>query len=137
MAFRKKGLASYGEVNVTAGTAYASEVELIHMLFDGLIDSLALAEGQMARNEMVAKTESLNRSSKIIVGLKSSLDFEKGGEIATNLNDLYGYCLRRIMEANLHNDQDPVIEVKGLMTEIRDAWAQIPDLLSVKVANAG
>ena len=35
MAFRKKGLASYGEVNVQAGTAYADSVQLIQMLFDG------------------------------------------------------------------------------------------------------
>lgn len=137
MAFRKKGLASYGEVNVTAGTAYASEVELIQMLFDGLIDSLALAEGQICRNEMVAKNESLNRASRIILGLQSSLDFKKGGEIATNLNDLYGYCIKRVMQANLNNEIEPVIEVKGLMIEIRDAWAQLPDLLSVKIASAG
>ena len=45
MAFRKKGLASYGEVSVQAGTAYADSVQLIQMLFDGLIDSLAAAEG--------------------------------------------------------------------------------------------
>ena len=39
MAFRKKGLASYGEVEVQSGTAYADSVQLIQMLFDGLIDS--------------------------------------------------------------------------------------------------
>ena len=47
MAFRKKGLASYGEVGVQAGTAYADSVQLIQMLFDGLIDSLSAAEGQI------------------------------------------------------------------------------------------
>ena len=36
MAFRKKGLASYGEVEVQSGTAYADSVQLIQMLFDGL-----------------------------------------------------------------------------------------------------
>ena len=136
MAFRKKGLASYGEVNATAGTAYANEVELVQMLFDGLIDSLAMAEGQIVRNEVQAKNESLGRASQIIIGLKSSLDFEKGGEIATNLNDLYGYCVQRVMFANLNNDVDAIIEIKNLMVEIRDAWAQIPDLLNMKVANA-
>ena len=136
MAFRKKGLASYGEVNATAGTAYANEVELVQMLFDGLIDSLAMAEGQIARNEVQAKNESLGRASQIIIGLKSSLDFEKGGEIATNLNDLYGYCVQRVMSANLNNDVDAIIEIKNLMVEIREAWAQIPDLLNMKVANA-
>ena len=82
MAFRKKGLASYGEVEVKSGTAYADSVQLIQMLFDGLIDSLAAAEGQIERNEIQAKGESLSRATRIVLGLQGSLDMEKGGEIA-------------------------------------------------------
>ena len=77
MAFRKKGLASYGEVSVQAGTAYADSVQLIQMLFDGLIDSLSAA-GQIERNEIEAKGESLNRATRILLGLQGSLDSEKG-----------------------------------------------------------
>ena len=87
MAFRKKGLASYGEVEVQSGTAYADSVQLIQMLFDGLIDSLAAAEGQIERNEIQAKGESLSRATRIVLGLQGSLDMEKGGEIAGNLAD--------------------------------------------------
>ena len=68
MAFRKKGLASYGEVGVKAGTAYADSVQLIQMLFDGLIDSLSVAEGNIQRNEIQAKGDSLNRAIRIVVG---------------------------------------------------------------------
>ncbi len=138
MAFRKKGLASYGEVNVQAGTAYADSVQLIQMLFDGLIDSLAAAEGQIEREEMQAKGESLARAMRIIVGLQGSLNLEKGGEIAVNLASLYGYCARRLTHANLENDVEAIQEVKRLINEIREAWAQVPELLQQqKVANAG
>ena len=138
MAFRKKGLASYGEVSVQAGTAYADSVQLIQMLFDGLIDSLAAAEGQIERKEIQAKGESLSRATRIILGLQGSLDLEKGGEIAANLADLYGYCTRRLMHANLKNDVDAVQEVKRLISEIRDAWSQVPELLQQQqVASAG
>ena len=129
MAFRKKGLASYGEVEVQSGTAYADSVQLIQMLFDGLIDSLAAAEGQIERNEIDAKGESLSRATRIVLGLQGSLDMEKGGEIAAILADLYDYCTRRLMHANLKNDLEAVREVKKLMGEIRDAWAQVPDLI--------
>ena len=109
MAFRKKGLASYGEVSVQAGTAYADSVQLIQMLFDGLVDSLAAAEGQIEREEVQAKGESLSRAIRIVLGLQGSLDLEKGGEIAANLADLYDYCTRRLMHANLKNDVEAVI----------------------------
>ncbi|MDC1319725.1 flagellar export chaperone FliS [Litorivicinus sp.] len=129
MAFRKKGLASYGEVGVKAGTAYADSVQLIQMLFDGLIDSLSVAEGNIQRNEIQAKGDSLNRAIRIVVGLQASLDLEKGGEIAANLADLYAYCSRRLLHANLKSDVEAVQEVKKLMSEIREAWAQVPDLM--------
>lgn len=134
MAFRKKGLASYGEVSVQAGTAYADSVQLIQMLFDGLIDSLSAAEGQIERKEIQAKGESLSRATRIVLGLQGSLDLEKGGEIAANLADLYDYCTRRLMHANLKNDVDAVQEVKKLMGEIREAWAQVPELLTQQQA---
>ena len=138
MAFRKKGLASYGEVNVQAGTAYADSFQLIQMLFDGLIDSLSAAEGQIERNEIEAKGESISRAIRIVLGLQGSLDIEKGGEIAANLGDLYDYCNRRLMHANLKNDLEAVQEVKRLISEIREAWSQVPELLQQQqVANAG
>ena len=134
MAFRKKGLASYGEVQVQSGTAYADSVQLIQMLFDGLIDSLAAAEGQIERKEIQAKGESLSRATRIVLGLQGSLDMEKGGEIAANLAELYDYCIRRLMHANLKNDADAVREVRDLMDEVRDAWALVPDLIHGQVA---
>jgi len=138
MAFRKKGLASYGEVSVQAGTAYADSVQLIQMLFDGLIDSLSAAEGQIERKEIQAKGESLSRAIRIVLGLQGSLDLEKGGEVASNLADLYDYCTRRLMHANLKNDVEAVQEVKRLISEIRDAWSQVPELLQQQqVASAG
>ena len=137
MAFRKKGLASYGEVSVQAGTAYADSVQLIQMLFDGLLDSLAAAEGQIERNEIQAKGESLSRATRIVLGLQGSLDLEKGGEIAANLADLYEYCTRRLMHANLKNDVEAIREVKRLMGEIRDAWSQVPELIQQQAVNAG
>tara|TARA_S200000501_G_scaffold227953_1_gene213765 strand:+ start:199 stop:615 length:417 start_codon:yes stop_codon:yes gene_type:complete len=138
MAFRKKGLASYGEVSVQAGTAYADSVQLIQMLFDGLIDSLSAAEGQIERNEIEAKGESLSRATRILLGLQGSLDSEKGGEIAANLADLYDYCTRRLLHANLKNDLEAIQEIKRLVSDVREAWAQVPELLQQQqVASAG
>ena len=130
MALRNKALESYGEVSVRAGTAYADSVQLIQMLFDGFIDSLATAEGQIERNEIQEKGDSLSRAIRIVLGLQGSLDYERGGEIATNLGDLYDYCTRRLLHANLRNDIDAVREVNRLMSEIRDAWQQVPELLA-------
>ena len=139
MRARQKAIDSYGEVNVVSGVNSADNVQLIQMLFDGLVESLKAAEGQIKRNEINAKAKSLARASKIVLGLQNALDFEEGGEIATNLNELYSYVVRRLFHVNAHNDIDALIEIHGLMEEIRQAWKSVTSLITpkknVKIAN--
>ena len=61
--------------------------------------------------------------------MKGSLDFEKGGELARNLNDLYDYSTRQLLKANLRNDPKLVVEVKSLLSEITSAWELLPSLI--------
>ncbi|MDP6198814.1 MAG: flagellar export chaperone FliS, partial [Porticoccaceae bacterium] len=60
---------------------------------------------------------------------KGSLDFDKGGELARNLDDLYDYATRRLLKANIRNDIEAVQEIKGLLGEINGAWELLPSLL--------
>ncbi len=125
----RKAMNAYRSVGVTSGVEYADSVQLVQMLFDGLLAALADAEGHMQRNAIAEKGESINRASKILIGLQSTLDFERGGELARNLNDLYDYAMRRILKANLRNDIAAIQEVRGLLGEITGAWELLPALL--------
>ncbi len=125
----RKAIESYGDVKVTTGVATADSVQLIQMLFDGLMESLKAAEGQIRRGAIEEKSKSLGRASKIVLGLQSALDFEAGGEIARNLDELYGYMTRRLLHVNLHNDLEALAEVTSLMAEIQSAWGSIPKML--------
>ena len=129
MNMRERALASYGDVKVTTGVSGADNVQLIQMLFDGLIESLATARGHMERGSITEKSTSLSRAGRIVVGLQGALDFEKGGDIARNLNDLYSYVTRRLFHVNANNDPEALQEVHNLMNEIRSAWLQVPTLV--------
>ena len=129
MNMRERALASYGDVKVTTGVAGADNIQLIQMLFDGLIESLATAKGHIERGAINEKSKSLARAGRIVVGLQGALDFDKGGDIARNLNDLYSYVTRRLFHVNAHNDLEALQEVHNLMNEIRMAWQQVPSLV--------
>jgi flagellar protein FliS len=129
MNMRERALASYGDVKVTTGVAGADNIQLIQMLFDGLIESLATAKGHIERGSINEKSKSLARAGRIVVGLQGALDFEKGGDIARNLNDLYSYVTRRLFHVNAHNDLEALKEVHNLMNEIRGAWQVVPSLV--------
>lgn len=129
MNMRQRALASYGDVKVSTGVTGADNVQLIQMLFDGLIESLATAKGQIERGMIEEKSKSIARAGRIVVGLQGALDFDKGGDIARNLNDLYSYVTRRLFHVNAHNDLEALKEVHNLMSEIRSAWAMVPQLV--------
>ncbi len=129
MNMRQRALASYGDVKVTTGVTGADNVQLIQMLFDGLIESLATAKGQIERGMIEEKSKSIARAGRIVIGLQGALDFDKGGDIARNLNDLYSYVTRRLFHVNAHNDLEALKEVHNLMSEIRGAWNMVPQLV--------
>ena len=118
MNMRERALASYGDVKVTTGVAGADNIQLIQMLFDGLIESLATAKGHIERGSIGEKSKSLARAGRIVVGLQGALDFEKGG-----------YVTRRLFHVNSHNDLEALQEIHNLMNEIRGAWQVVPSLV--------
>jgi len=129
MRANHKAIASYGDVKVTTGVASANGVQLIQMLFDGLLESLAATKGHIQNGAIVEKGKSIARASRIVIGLQGALDFERGGDLANNLNELYGYVTRRLLHVNARNDLDALEEIFGLMNEIRSAWEGVPDLI--------
>jgi flagellar protein FliS len=124
-----KAIESYSSGSTATQAAVANRVELIQMLFDGLIDSLSSARGHIERQSIEDKSKALTRASRIVVGLQAALDLDKGGELAANLNELYSYIVRRLLHVNVHNDLEALKEVHSLVTEVREAWRQVPSLL--------
>lgn len=129
MRLHFKAMESYGEGSRTSQAVVADNVELIQMLFDGLIDSLVTARGHIERGDIVDKNKSLMRAGRIVIGLQGALDLDKGGDLANNLNELYSYVTRRLIHVNARNDLDALQEVYTLMNEIRQAWRDVPKLL--------
>lgn len=49
----------------------------------------------------------------------------KGGEVAQNLDRVYEYMITRMLEANKSNDPTPLVEVSGLLREVKSGWDAI------------
>lgn len=127
-----KAASRYQSVGASTGIMDASPHRLVQMLMEGALDKLATARGCIERDDLEGKSRHLTWGISIINGLRASLDVEAGGAIATNLNDLYSYMARRLLEAMPIDDVEPVTEVINLLLEIKGAWDAMPD--EVKVA---
>ena len=84
----------------------------------------------MSRNEITEKGRQISWAVSIIAGLRSSLDHQSGGEIASNLEDLYLYMEQRLLKSNLENDGAILDEVTALMREISAGWNGIANQVS-------
>lgn len=126
----QNALGQYSNTAVHAGVESASPHRLILMLMDGALEKIARAKGYMQRNEIRSKGQQVGWAISIIEGLKSSLNKTEGGEIAQNLEDLYIYMGRRLIDANRENDVRILDEVTALMRQIKEGWEAIGDQVS-------
>ena len=108
----------------------ASPGQLVLMLYDGVLKSLALTRVAFARPEsdytrIAAINQHILKAQAILNELQSGLNLEAGGEFARTMDRLYDYHMRRLLEANLRKTEEPVVEVERLVGELREAWAQM------------
>ncbi|MDN0124150.1 flagellar export chaperone FliS [Yersinia aleksiciae] len=124
--YSQSGAQAYQKVGLESGVMNASPHQLIMMLFDGAQSALIRAKILINQGETATKGVALSKAINIINnGLSAGLNMEKGGELAENLSALYDYMSRRLLHANLHNDEQAINEVLALLDNIADAWRQI------------
>lgn len=119
-------LNEYRSVGNRGSVEGASPYQLIGLLFDGALDRIASAKGAMERGDTTRQGELIGKAINIIDNMRASLDFDKGGDIAQNLGDLYGYMENRLLEARVDSDAAKLDEVSALMREIKTGWDSIP-----------
>jgi len=71
---------------------------------------------------MDTKANLLGRVMEIIQTLQGSLDHSAGGELAQNLDRLYDYMNRRLLEATSQNNLAMIDEVMSLLLEVKQGW---------------
>jgi flagellar protein FliS len=112
----------------------ASQGQIIVMLYDAAIRNMDSAV-QLMNNDptrLDAINTSLTKARDIITELICSLDMETGGNFAERMFALYMWFNQQLLEANLSKDSKPVVAVRDMMNDLRDAWVQIAGRTSVE-----
>lgn len=99
--------------------------ELLLLLYDGALNFLQQARDKMLAKDYAAKGLLISKVIDIVNELSSSLNMEKGGTLAENLNNLYFLCTTRLLQANLKMNVDQLDSVASILAGLRSAYAQI------------
>lgn len=121
------GLQAYQRVSTQTSITDADPHKLIQLLYNGALERINMAKARMQAGDMEGKGKLIGKAIEIIGGLKSFLDFEKGGELAERLEALYDYMERTLFEASAQNDIAKLDEVAGLLRQIKEGWDGIRD----------
>ena len=117
-------IASYKEVKVTEISDEDSPHELIRIVFGVLTDNLlTLKENVKFTDERWEKP--FNKCMFALSILRESLDFEKGGEVATNLDSLYAFSQKTMLQAVGKSDPEDLNTVLTIIQDISSAWDEI------------
>ena len=125
-ANNSSALKAYTDVQTKVAIESADQHSLVSMLFSGIIDSLLAIENSFDSCDLEARSTYVTKAQSILFGLRSTLDHDKGGEIARLLDSLYDYCIRQLSSSHAGSDIEPVREVKGLIKQLGEAWDSMP-----------
>lgn len=119
--YGKNAHAAYQSVQVTT----TDRGRLLLMMYEGAIKFLKQSKAGLEANDIAKFCRFLSKAQAIIAELMNTLDFEKGGSIARDLDRLYDFMLFYLTEANLHRDPKRIVKVIGLIDTIYSAYKEI------------
>jgi flagellar protein FliS len=103
----------------------STPVELVVMLYDGILRFVSEASDALEKGDRARAGTRIGRALAIVDELVATLDPKPAPALADNLAALYGFCKRRLLEANLGQSREALQDVSVAITPLRDAFAQL------------
>lgn len=123
---RLNAASAYQSVGLQTRAAANDPHQLVHMMFEAVIENINKARGAIQQGDVQLKIKHIDHAIRIIQeGLITSLDHDNGGELAGNLASLYDYAVIRLVQANAKNDVRMLAEVVDLIAPLLEAWKQM------------
>ena len=108
-----------------AENIYAKGIETPHGRIQIVFDVIQKNIDKLITNHPKTDFVAYGKVLQGIVILSGSLDMEKGGQMADELNELYAYCEKTVKEYLETKNLNKLKEVDAITSGIADSWAKI------------
>ncbi len=116
-------LASYKAADILG----RSQLDLVLRVYDGAIKSLTDARQNFADNSNDAGHKNTEQARNCITHLYTTLDFEKGDQIAQKLGELYVFVLSKLSEIESTKDSAAIDSVVRILNNLRSGWLELKE----------
>lgn len=120
MAINTMGYQAYKKTQIQT----ADQGSLILLCYDGAVNFLRKAKKAREDGNEEARSGFLNKAQNVLWELTNSINYD-AGEIAYHLESIYNYMIRRLLDADYHNNAGALDEVIGYLLELRESWEKI------------
>ena len=117
----------YIDDDITGKTSNVNSHKIIEEVLKDLKKNMETLAYSIDHEPVVSsiKSNSFSKSLTAIYILQSSLNFDEGEEIATNLYNIYEFCKNGIMKGFMKRDSKLIYDAIPPIDEILDGWKQI------------
>ena len=97
------------------------------MVYGGASQALRESSEAFESGDRDAGRKKLERAEKFIVHLYTTLDPEKGGEVARNLSALYVFLIEQMKIAAATADVTIIKNLRAIIDNVRSGWQELSD----------
>ena len=121
----RAGTARYQSVDIASRIEGATPHRLVQIMYEELLKALDAMAFATARGDYVQRGEHQSKVLAILTGLETSLDFDKGGQIAVDLVAIYREARRLVVAGGREGDSRMITQARDMIQEIASAWDAI------------
>ncbi len=110
-----------------AASKMTTSLGAVVLLYDGMIKEVGKAKAAIEEGRIEDRFHATQKACKILLGLQSHLDFEKGGDISLMLDQFYHTIFRDLQQVNMNNSAKACDEIIAALNEVRTSWAQLAE----------
>jgi len=103
----------------------ANPIALVVRLYEQMIEDMRQLAMAIEQNDIQRRSDLIKHVLLVIGHLQSSLDFERGGKVAQNLNRFYDALRQNVMWVQFHPSKRAVTQVITDLLAVREAWIQV------------
>jgi len=100
----------------------ANPGQILIMLYEAAIRNVKKAIQCLDANDIAGKGQAIVKTHDIVNELLNTLNFDVGGQVARDLERLYGYMSEQLLQANLNNSKPPLESVLKNLETLLSAW---------------
>ena len=100
-------------------------VGLVVVLYDILLKDLNECVAALVGGNIEQRSNAVRHALLVLQQLQGTLDFERGGVVAENLDRFYNFIRAKLLEGQIKASQEIFKQQTVLVSSIREAWQQV------------